>query len=117
MLGLLHLVNRLKEPNKKDIKGVIIVFRNPKAKQSELMRFCRGLFGYKDYSNKGGYTYDRKGLLNEIRHIHLNPIRSAIIVKRDDAPRILDYLRSFGTEVYARKIELTKEDLKKLEKK
>lgn len=116
MLGILHLVNRLKEPNKKDIEGVIIVFRNPKAKQSELMRFCRGLFGYKDYSNKGGYTYDRKGLLNEIRHIHLNPIRSAIIVKQDDAPRILDYLRSFGTEVYARKIELTKEDLEKLEK-
>lgn len=116
MLGLLNLVNRLKEPNKKDIEGVIIVFRNPKAKQNELMRFCRGLFGYKDYSNKGGYAYDRKGLLDEISHIHLNPIRSAIIVKKDDAQRILDYLKSFGTEVYARKVELTKEDFEKLKK-
>ncbi|MDP2768124.1 MAG: hypothetical protein Q8O41_11880 [Candidatus Methanoperedens sp.] len=116
MFGILHLVNRLKEPNKKDTEGVIIVFRNPKAKQSELMRFCRGLFGYKDYSNKGGYVYDRKGLLDEIRHIHLNPIRSAIIVKQDDAPRILEYLKSFRTEVYTRKVELTKEDLEKLGK-
>jgi hypothetical protein len=115
MLGILQIVNKLKEPKKKDIKGVIIVFRNPKAKQSELMRFCRGLFGYKDYSNKGGYAYDRKGLLDEIRHIHINPIRSAIIVKQNDAPRILEYLRSFGTEVYSRKIDLEKEDIEKLE--
>ncbi len=116
MLGILDFVNKLKEPNKKNHEGVIIVFRNPKAKQNELVKFCRGLFGYKDYSNKGGYAYDRKGILDEIHHILLNPIRSAIIVKQDDAARILEYLRSFGTQVYARKIELEKEDIEKLEK-
>jgi len=36
-------------------------------------------------------------------------------VKQNDAPRILEYLRSFGTEVYSRKIDLEKEDIEKLE--
>ena len=95
-------------------KGVLITFRNPKAKPTDLVKFCRGLFGYRNHSNKGKYLYERRGLLDDIPHILVNPVRSVLVVMEKDAQRILDFLKTHGAEVYTRKVELEPEDLKKL---
>lgn len=97
-------------------RGMIIAFRNrPKTPVREIKRFCNRLFGYKDHSQKGKYLYERKGLLDEIPHILINPIRSVVIVKKENAGKILDFLKEFDAEVYTKEIQLEKEDLKKLE--
>jgi hypothetical protein len=96
-------------------KGIIIAFRNkPKTPAKVIKRFCNRLYGYKDHSQKGKYLYERKGLLGEIPHILINPIRSVIIVKKENAEKILDFLKEFGAEVYTKEIKLEKEDLKNL---
>lgn len=98
-------------------KGIIIAFRNrPKTPAKGIKRFCNRLFGYKDHSQKGKYLYERKGLLDEIPHILINPIRSVVIVKKENAEKIVDFLKEFDAEVYTKEIKLEKEDLKKLEK-
>lgn len=98
-------------------KGVIIAFRNkPKTPAKVIKQFCNRLYGYKDHSQKGKYLYERKGLLDEIPHILINPIRSVIIVKKENAEKILDFLKEFNAEVYTKEIKLEKEDLKKLGK-
>lgn len=98
-------------------KGIIIAFRNkPKTPAKEIKRFCNRLFGYKDHSQKGKYLYERKGLLDEIPHILINPIRSVVIVKKENAEQIVDFLKEFDAEVYTKEIKLEKEELKKLEK-
>ncbi len=98
-------------------RGIIIAFRNrPKTPAKEIKRFCNRLFGYKDHSQKGKYLYERKGLLDEIPHILINPIRSVVIVKKENAEKIVDFLKEFDAEVYTKEIKLEKEELKKLEK-
>ncbi len=100
-----------------DNEGVIIAFRNkPKTESKDMKRFCNRLFGYKDHSQKGKYVYERKGLLDEIPNILINPIRSIIIVKKNDAEKVLDFLKEFDAEIYFKEIKLQKEDLEKLEK-
>jgi len=96
--------------------GVIIAFRNkPKTESKDMKRFCNRLYGYKDHSQKGKYVYERKGLLDEIPNILINPIRSLIIVKKNDAEKVLEFLKEFDAEVFFKEIKLQKEDLEKLE--
>src|SRR5659263_746261 len=97
-------------------EAVIIAFRNkPKTESKDMKRFCNRVYGYKDHSQKGKYVYERKGLLDEIPNILINPIRSLIIVKKNDAEKVLEFLKEFDTEVFFKEIKLQKEDLEKLE--
>ncbi len=103
--------------NNSEDEGVIIAFRNkPETLTKDIKRFCNRLYGYKDHSQHGKYLYDRKGLLDEIPHILINPIRSVLVVNKKDAEKILDFLREFDVEIYDRDIKLEKEDIEKLEK-
>lgn len=80
-----------------------------------MKRFCNRLYGYKDHSQKGKYVYERKGLLDEIPNILINPIRSIIIVKKKDAEKVFAFLKEFDAEVFFKEIKLQKEDIEKLE--
>jgi len=112
----MFLTSIFKGKNSED-EGVIIAFRNkPKTASKEIKRFCNRLYGYKDHSQKGKYLYERKGLLDVIPHILINPIRSVIIVKKENAEKILEFLKEFDVEAYTKEIKLEKEDLEKLEK-
>ena len=95
-------------------RGVIIVFRNPKSEPKNLVKFCREFYGYKDHSQRGKYTYQRKGLLDAIPHIKINPVRTAIVVREEDAEDVVEFLKKHKAEVYARKMDLRDEDSKKL---
>ena len=96
-------------------QGIMILFHLANAKNNDLARFCKKFYGYKDHSNKGKYIYERDGIISNVPHIKINPIRTALIVKEEDADIILDALESFGAEIHKRKIELTSEDIDELE--
>jgi len=96
-------------------QGIMILFHLANAKNNELARFCNQFYGYKDYSNKGKYIYERDGIISNVPHIKINPIRTALIVKEEDANTILNALESFGAVIHKRKIELTSEDIDELE--
>jgi hypothetical protein len=42
----------------------------------------RDLYGYKDHSNKGEYSYDRKGILDKIKHTKIS--NGVIMVETKD---------------------------------
>lgn len=60
-----------------------------------MKRFCNRLYGCKDHSQKGKYVYERKGLLDEIPNNLINPIRSILIEKKNDAERVLEFMKEF----------------------
>jgi len=46
----------------------------------------RDLYGYKDHSNKGEYSYDRKGIMDKIKHTKIS--NSVIMVETKDLESI-----------------------------
>ena len=98
----------------KSMEGVMIAFKNSDAEPKDLVKFCREFYGYKDHSQKGKYTYQRKGLLDEIPHIKINPIRTAILVRKEDSRKIINFLKKYNATIYVRKIELLNEDINKI---
>ena len=54
----------------------------------------------------------RKGLLDEIPHVRL--IQGVVIVRTEDAGKVLAVLEGMGAEAHRRTIELTPEDRKVL---
>ena len=89
--------------------GRIIVFRlKPPQYPNVASDLVKKLYGQATSSHKGKYRYRRKGLLDDIPSHRL--IRGVIIVKKDDEERVVDFLKSFDTEVFVRNIVLTDED-------
>ena len=54
----------------------------------------------------------RKGLLDEIPHIKINPIRTAIVAGKENSNRITNFLKKYNAAIYTRKIELEGEDIR-----
>jgi len=112
----MFLASIFKEKTSDNEKGVMIAFRNkPKTPTKDIKRFCNRLYGYKDHSQKGKYLYQRKGLLDEIPHILINPIRSVVIIKKKDAQQLLNFLKEFDVEIYMKDVKLETEDIEKFE--
>ncbi len=65
-------------------------------------------------SHRGRYVYRRKGLLDEIPHVRL--IRGVIIVRTEDAKRVVAFFEGFHADVHVRRVELTPEDEKILQR-
>ena len=63
----------------------------------EKTHIVRSLFGYKDRSNSGGYTYKREGLLSKFKYEKLD--KSAIIVDVNNEEKVKNMLRKFGLKV------------------
>ena len=57
----------------------------------------RSLFGYVDRSNKGSYTYNRKGLLSKFKYEKWD--KSAILVRKKDEDDVKKILKKFGLNV------------------
>jgi hypothetical protein len=65
-----------------------------------------------DRSNRGRYKYRRKGLLDSMPHY--SPARGVLVVRGEDAPRLVSFLKKGKAEVYCRRIELEEGDAKRL---
>lgn len=94
-------------------EGKMIAFRvQANITQAKLNKFCREFYGYLDRSNKGKYAYKRKGFLDKF--LHINPIRSLLIVRDEDCQKIVSFLEDYNAEIFVRSIILEAEDMKKL---
>jgi len=91
------------------MEGSIVIFRILKKRGlTRTSRFGKLFYGYTDWSNRGRYKYPRLGLLGTIPHIRL--IRGVIIVNKDDAPKVISFLKKHGAEFYMRTVILAPED-------
>lgn len=63
----------------------------------EKTNIVRSLFGYKDKSNMGKYTYQRKGLLSKFKYEKWN--KSAILVNKKDEEEVKNILQRFRLNV------------------
>jgi hypothetical protein len=95
-------------------KGKIICYtlKPTELTRREIDRFQGELNGRDIRSNYGKYTYHREGLLDRIPHI--KPVRSVIVVLPEFSGEILDLLRRYRAEIFARDIILERQDIRKL---
>ena len=63
----------------------------------EKTHIIRSLFGYVDRSNKGSYTYNRKGLLSKFKYEKWD--KSVILVRKKDEDDVKKMLKKFGLNV------------------
>lgn len=73
----------------------------------EKTNIVRSLFGYKDKSNMGKYTYPRKGLLSKFKYEKCN--KSAIIVNTKDEEAVKKMLKQFGLNILIMKLPKNKD--------
>ena len=79
------------------MEAILICYTLEKITQTQRTALNRVINGYKDFSNKGNYSYKRKGILQEIPNI--KPHNSVIIVRKRDKDKILDILKKFHATI------------------
>jgi hypothetical protein len=92
------------------MNGIIIIYKAEGKKSS--VQLSRALHGYRDYSNKGKYFYERKGLLKKIPYRKL--MRGVFIVRKEDAEKFISLLKRYKIIYHIRELLLTQEDLNSL---
>ena len=58
----------------------------------------RELYGYKDISNNGKYTYKRKGILETVKHKKV--LGSMLILKQKDVAKFIKIFRKHNVKYY-----------------
>ena len=92
--------------------GTLISYKLNKLPPQERCKIYRKLNGWKDKSQHSKYTYDRKGILSSTPHILVN--RCVLIVRKEDANKIISFLDENNVGVFAREIILYKSDIENL---
>jgi len=76
----------------------LVKYNTKHLNNKEKTNFSREIFGYEDKSNKGQYTYKRKGSLTE--HIHDKIGKSAFLIETKNEKKVI-------REMYKYRIPLT----------
>jgi len=93
--------------------GTLVVFHLPTGSSPAKHReFRRRIYGEDTTSWGGRYSYRRRGMLDEIPHVRL--YWGAVIVRREDAGRLIDEVRQNGGTAMSRIVKLTEADRKTL---
>ena len=92
------------------MNAVLICYKLNRATQTKRTELKRKLRGYKDFSNKGRYSYQRKGLIMEIPHI--KPTKTSFIVKKGSEIKIKKLLNEFGAIIKTYNIKINKTEFK-----
>ena len=82
----------------------------PKTPSNVVNRFCKEFYGQDTSSHHGKYQYRRHGILDDIPHHRI--IRQVVIIRTEDADKIVEFLEKYGALVHTRVVELTSEDVK-----
>ncbi len=91
------------------MEGTIIAFNTHTGKDRvRASKFAKLFYGQETSSHKGRYRYRREGLLDSIPHIRL--IRGVVIVSKNDADRVVHFLKENRAEFFARDVILLPED-------
>lgn len=69
----------------------LITYTTEMLNKSEKSILSKRMYGYIDKSNKSRYTYIRKGILNDTKHIKI--CNNTFIIKTKDWPKIKKELR------------------------
>lgn len=88
------------------MKALLICYNLEKVNQTQRTDINRVLYGYKDFSNKGQYSYERKGILHNMSHI--KPNRSTLIIKKTDETKIIDILKKYSSIFKKYEIQINK---------
>ncbi|KXB01988.1 hypothetical protein AKJ45_03785 [candidate division MSBL1 archaeon SCGC-AAA261F19] len=75
----------------------LIVYKQ--SNRSKSVQLSRALQGYKDRSNYGKYSYDRRGLLEKIPYLKL--MNGVFILREKDSDRLIELLERYEAEYYA----------------
>ena len=78
-------------------KKSLILYDLKNKKPNEKVDITRKLFGFKDESNNGNYSYERAGLLKNIKHEKWN--KAVILINSMDEEKVVKILRKFGLNV------------------
>lgn len=70
------------------------------------MKFQREMYGFKDMSNHGMYTYRRDGLMNSIRHKKL--FLTGLFVNDKKAEKIIALLKRHKTKIHIINVKVPK---------
>ena len=92
------------------MKAKLICYTLRKISPTLRTQFKRDLLGYKDYSNRGKYSYSREGSLKKIPHYR--PIRSVIIVKIKDENQIIGLLNKYKADYQSFEVTIDQNLLK-----
>jgi len=93
--------------------GTLIAFTVPTGKDRvRASRFAKMFYGQETTSHEGRYRYWRRGLLDDIPYNKL--IRGVVIVRPEDADRVIEFLQEHSATIHVRSVELEAEDCKAL---
>lgn len=95
--------------------GTLISYGLVGLNQPDRNRFCRRFYGWTDKSQHSKYTYSRKGFITDIPHI--SPSRSLLIVRQEDARKVIRFLKEHKVKPFVRNVVLKKSDMKILDMK
>lgn len=73
------------------MKAILISYTTKGLSKTESSKLSKGLVGYTDKSNKGNYTYKRKGLIASMGGIIIS--RSTFAVPENKAKEIITYIK------------------------
>lgn len=79
-------------------KAKLICYALRKANPTTRTKLHRELYGYKDISNHGKYTYKRKGLIHKTKFKKI--IDSVLLTTPKNAPQIIKTLKKHKTQTY-----------------
>ena len=67
-------------------------------KPTQRTKFQRELYGFKDISNHGKYTYQRKGLMNSIKHKTI--FFTGLLIGDKDAKQVIKLLQKHNAKIH-----------------
>ncbi len=95
------------------MNGTMILFHFPeKTAHGTINKFMQKFYGQDSTSGNGKYKYHRHGLLESIPHRKL--LRGVLILRNEDAAKVLEFLGQYSLTLHVREIKLTQDDEKTL---
>ena len=79
-------------------KAALLCYAFGKADHSTKMRIHRELYGYKDISNHGKYTYKRGGILETIKHKKI--LDGVIMINHEDASKLTKIFNKYSVKFH-----------------
>lgn len=93
------------------MKALLVSYDLKSANIKQKTKIHMTLYDYKDYSNGGRYSYQRKGLLSKYPSIKLN--RGVFVIRLVDKNKILPVLKSNNANIKTLIVEVSSGKLTK----
>ena len=95
------------------MNGTMILFQfTERTDHNTVNKFMQKFYGQDSTSGNGKYKYHRHGLLESIPHRKL--LRGVLILRNEDAAKVLEFLGQYSLTLHVREIKLTQDDEKTL---